>query len=632
MTDVALNETYWHPKEFLGRLPEKMNLLGMIVLGIMPLPIVVDVIRRFLVGRSISGIIEIEEFMLVLIVFLSLASTQMANENISIDLFYNKLSDRRKAAIDAFNSLTCFLLGAVLTWRLTVNAISKLPNRSFSLSIPVSPFVFIAAFGSLVLTLILLTQVFECASRMFKNRMIFNFFVALAACLLLYAAPFIIKQLPFDLSGIFLGACGFVFLFILILLHMPIGFAMAITGLLGLLVTNRTMWAALSTVGTSPYATTASFILAVAPLFIIMGELAFQAGISEELFETANKWLGRLPGGLAMSAIAGCAGFAAVCGDSMSTAVTMGTVSLPEMEKKKYSPSLATGSLAAGGTLGILIPPSVGFIFYAIVTEVSIGKLFIAGIIPGLLLAFLFLLHIYIIARIRPEIAPKGEATTFREKIVSLKGVIGMLFLFVLVLGGIMAGIFSPTEGGAIGAAGAFLLAVVKRRMNLQVLIRALKDTTMITSKLLLILIGVGILGYFLAATRLPYELSDFITGMDVNRYVVFAMVILMFIVLGCLMNVIPMLLLTLPAIFPSIEAMGFDPIWFGVVSVLVMEMGQITPPIGVNVFAIGSVAKDVPMESIFKGIIPFFLCMIICILLLVIFPDIALFLPRILF
>ena len=617
---------------FLARVSRKMNLLSIIVLGIMPIPIVVDVLRRFFVGKSLSGIIEIEEFIMVLIVFLSLALTQSENEHISIDLLYNKLSERKRIAVDCFNSLMCFFLSTLLTWRLTVTAVDKLPDRSFSLSIPVSVFVFIAAFGALVLALILLNQFLQSATKMFDNRMGHEFLSVFILCVFLYAAPFIIKQLPWDLGGILLGALGFCFLFVLILLRMPVGYAMAVTGLLGLFVTNRTVWGALGTFGGAPYATTASFILVVAPLFIIMGELAYQAGISRDLFETAHNWLGRLPGGLAMSAIAGCAGFAAVCGDSMSTAVTMGTVSLPEMEKKNYSPSLATGSLAAGGTLGILIPPSVGFIFYAIVTEVSIGRLFIAGILPGILLALLFLVYIYLVASARPEVAPRGETTTFKEKLVSLKGVIGMLFLFVLVLGGIMGGIFSPTEGGAIGAAGAFLMAVAKRRMTWQVLLRAIKDTTKITCKLLMILIGVGILGYFLAATRLPFELADFVTGLEVNRYVIFMAIILMFIVLGCLMNVIPMLLLTLPAIFPSVEAMGFDPVWFGVVSVLVMEMGQITPPIGVNVFAISSVATDVPMGTIFKGIIPFFFCMIVCIVLLVLFPQIALFLPGVFF
>ncbi|GAH70083.1 unnamed protein product, partial [marine sediment metagenome] len=235
-------------------------------------------------------------------------------------------------------------------------------------------------------------------------------------------------------------------------------------------------------------------------------------------------------------------------------------------------------------------------------------------------------------ARSNPELAPRGESTTLKEKIISLKGVIGMLALFVLILGGILGGIFSPVEGGAIGSVGAFVYALIRRRVNKKMIISSLQEALSITCKLLLILIGVGVLGYFLAATRLPFVLADFVTGLEINRYFIFAAVIVFFIILGCLLNVIPMILLVLPTIFPAIVALGFDPIWFGVITVLTMEMGQITPPIGVNVFAIASVARDVPMEDIFRGIFPFFLCMIACVVLLVFFPQIALFLPGLLF
>jgi tripartite ATP-independent transporter DctM subunit len=302
------------------------------------------------------------------------------------------------------------------------------------------------------------------------------------------------------------------------------------------------------------------------------------------------------------------------------------------MEKKKYSPSLATGSLAAGGTLGILIPPSVGFIFYAIVTEESVGKLFIAGIFPGLLLAGLFMLCIYFMAKYKPDLAPRGESTSLREKLISLRGIIPMLLLFVLILGGILGGVFSPTEGGGIGAVGAFVYALCRKRISRKNLMLAMRETAKLTTKLLMILIGVAILSYFLAATRLPFILADVVTGLDVGRYTIFAAILLLFIVLGCLMNVIPMILLTLPAIYPSIVALGFDPIWFGVITVIVMEMGQITPPIGVNVFALSSVAKGVPMETIFKGVFPFFACMVVCVVILTFFPQIALFLPGLFF
>ena len=332
-----------------------------------------------------------------------------------------------------------------------------------------------------------------------------------------------------------------------------------------------------------------------------------------------------------MSAVAGCAGFAAICGDSLATAVTMGTIAIPEMQKKKYDMSLATGALAAGGTLGIMIPPSVGFIFYAIVTEESIGKLFVAGIFPGIILAALFIIYIAIVTRIKPELAPKGDPTSFRDKLVSLKGVLGMLILFVLVLGGMLSGIFNAIEGAAVGAVGAFVYAAIKGRVSVSMVLASLKSTLNITCKLLMILMGVAILGYFLAGTRLPFALADFIGGLGVNRYIIFACVIVFFLILGCLLNVIPMILLVLPTIFPMVTALGFDPVWFGVVTVLMMEAGQITPPIGVNVFAISS-ASGVPMYTVFRGIFPFFICMLVLLVLMTIFPQMAAFLPKLLF
>jgi tripartite ATP-independent transporter DctM subunit len=425
-----------------------------------------------------------------------------------------------------------------------------------------------------------------------------------------------------------MGIAGMVLLFFLIFAGMPIGFAMGIAGFLGLVLAYNDSLPALRNLGLNAYAQGTNYFFTVGPLFILMGQLAFHSGISQDLFETASKWLGRLRGGVAISAVAGCAGFAAVCGDSLATAITMGTISLPEMRKKNYSMRLGTGCLAAGGTLGILIPPSVGFIFYAIVTEVSVGQLFIAGVVPGLLLATFFIGTIWIMARIHPEMAPPGQSSTLKEKLVSLKGVLGMLFLFVLILGGILGGFFSPVEGGSIGCIGAFALAVARRRLTWRSLVKSAYDTVEITARLFIILIGVGVMNFFLAATRLPMVIADFAAGLQVSPYIIMGTILLMFILMGCLLNVIPMILLVLPTIFPAVTALGFDPVWFGVVCVICMEMGQITPPIGVNVFAICSVAQDVPMQETFKGIVPFFLCMVLTTILLLIFPRLATYLP----
>ncbi|MBN1103717.1 MAG: TRAP transporter large permease subunit [Deltaproteobacteria bacterium] len=616
----------------MERLNRKLETVSAVIAGIMSVPIFLDVLSRMILGKSIPGIIEMEEFMMILIVFLALAVIQRDKGHVSIDLLFSRFPARLRDLLDISNYTVCLVVFSLMGWQTILQVIQKMGETSFSLGIPISVFLGVAALGTLLLALVLLGDLLRCVAGLMEKGGAGCLIPAFALGIFILGLPLLVKMLPGRFSGLPLGLAGMGLLFIFLLVRMPIGFAMAVTGFLGMLVVSKNMTAPLSMLGIAPYHATASFLLAVVPLFVLMGELAFHSGISQDLFDSAYKWFGRLPGGLAMAAVAGCAGFAAVCGDSMSTAVTMGAVSLPEMKKKQYSSSLATGSLAAGGTLGILIPPSVGFIFYAIVTEESVGKLFVAGILPGLLLAALFIVCIYLMARYRPELAPRGESSTLKEKLLSLRGIVPMLLLFVLILGGILGGIFSPTEGGGIGAVGAFIYALCRKRITPEKLMLAMRETAKLTTKLLMILIGVAILGYFLAATRFPFILADVVTGLEVNRYLVFAAVIMLFIVLGCLMNVIPMILLTLPAIYPSVVALEFDPIWFGVITVIVMEMGQITPPIGVNVFALSSVAKGVPMETIFKGVFPFFVCMVVCAVILTLFPQIALFLPGLFF
>ncbi len=616
-----------------GPLSKFSNYISALFLCIMPLPVFLDVLARFMFKGAVPGAIEIEGFMLLIIVFLGLAFTQVHEGHIRIEFLVSRLPRWARNVTDSFAYLISTLFFFLMSSQLVLKGFQKIQDHeiSYDLEIPTSIFWFIAGAGALLLALVVLVDFLKVLQRSVESDKRLWLVPALAASLFLLFAP-MLGLAPSGLSGAATGVLGMCLLFILLFLGMPIGFGMAFTGFLGMIVIYKGVKPSLAMLAIGPYSTGASYMLTVVPLFILMGELAYHSGISKDLFDTASKWLGRLRGGLAMSSVAGCAGFAAVCGDSLATAVTMGTLAVPEMKKKNYDMSLATGCLAAGGTLGILIPPSVGFIFYAIVTEESIGKLFIAGLVPGLLLAGMFIVSIFLIAKLRPDAAPRGEPTSFKEKIASLKGVVGMLALFVLILGGILAGIFSPVEGGAIGAVGAFVYALLRKRVTWKMIVLASEDTLSITCKLLLILIGVGILGYFLAATRLPFSLAEFITGLHVNRYIIFTGVVILFMVLGCLLNVIPMILLVLPTIFPSITALGFDPIWFGVVTVITMEMGQITPPIGVNVFAIASVAKGVPMQDIFRGIVPFLICMIICVVLLTVFPQIALYLPSVLF
>jgi tripartite ATP-independent transporter DctM subunit len=440
--------------------------------------------------------------------------------------------------------------------------------------------------------------------------------------------PFWYRNSPYDISNLVIGGLAFLLLLFLMFMRMPIGWAMSIVGATGMVVIARNVPAAMAMVGSTPYAAACNYNLAALPLFVFMGCLILHAGISDDLFDSANKWIGHLPGGMGMASVAGCTGFAAVCGDSMATAVTIGSVALPEMKHLKYDNALATGALAAGGTLGILIPPSAGFIIYGIVTEVSIGRLFLAGVVPGLMLSGLFMTYIYITARRSPEKAPRGSHYSFGERVRSLTGLLPILILFLLVLGSIVKGVCSPTEGGAIGAAGAFLFALARRKLTWHNLVDSLDDSAVLTAKIMCIMVGVSLMGYFFTATRLPFLLADFIVALPFNRYFIFAIIIIIYVALGCVMNVIPMLMLTLPSIFPTVLALGFDPIWFGVVSVIVIEMGQITPPVGVVVFSLSGVAKGIPMETIFKGVIPFVGLMLVGLAIITLFPDLATWLP----
>jgi tripartite ATP-independent transporter DctM subunit len=618
---------------FNARVSRFFNQISCLLLFLMPIPVFLDVLARYLFEESIPGVIEIEGYLLLIIVFLSLAYTQFSEGHIRIDLLLSRFPEWARNIIDSCTYLISTLFFFLMSYQIFWRGILKIEDQeiSYDLEIPTYIFWFIAAFGTLLLAIAVSKNFINALNQALKSSNKFLLAGALISVCIVLILP-MLGALPVNVSGTVIGIFGMCLLFVLLFLGMPIGFGMANTGYLGMILIYKGVTPSLAMLGIASFSTASSYMLTVVPLFILMGELAYRSGISQDLFDTASKWLGRLRGGLAMSSVAGCAGFSAVCGDSLATAVTMGTIAVPEMKKKNYDMRLATGCVAAGGTLGILIPPSVGFIFYAIVTEESIGRLFIAGLIPGLLLAGLFMGSIYISALRNPEIAPRGESSTLKEKISSLRGVVGMLLLFVLILGGILSGIFSPIEGGAIGAVGAFVYALLRRCITWKLVMLALEDTLVITSKLLLILIGVGILGYYLAATRLPFALAEFVTSLEVNRYFIFAAVILLFILLGCLLNVIPMILLVLPTIFPSIVALGFDPIWFGVVTVLTMEMGQITPPIGVNVFAIASVTKEVPMQEIFKGVTPFFFCMVLCVILLTVFPQLVLFLPNLLF
>ena len=429
------------------------------------------------------------------------------------------------------------------------------------------------------------------------------------------------------MSEIVVGCIGIAALLLLIILETPIGIALLLVGFVGFsyLVSP---FAALSLLAKEVFLTLSSYSLAVLPLFFLMGQIAFQAGMSQRLFATAYTWLGQLPCGLAIAAIGGCAGFSAISGSSSATAATMGTVALPEMRKYNYDLSLAAGSIAAGGTLGILIPPSVVLIIYGIQTEQSIGELFVAGIFPGILLTSLFIITTLILAWFNPKLGPRGPRTTFKEKIAALPGLLEALILFVLVMWGLLDGWFTPTEAGGVGALGALVIGIVRRQITWKAFGTAAVETTRIVAMLFLILAGAMVFGKFLAVSRIPTTLAEWVVSLPVPPYIILCLVMVIYALGGCIMDALSFLLVTISVFFPMIQKLGYDPIWFGVIIVILLEMGAITPPVGINVYVIKGVARDVELSVVFKGVLPFFITMIVCIGILMLFPQIALFLP----
>ena len=427
---------------------------------------------------------------------------------------------------------------------------------------------------------------------------------------------------PFEI-----GLLGCALMVVMLASSMPVGFVMAVVGLIGFAQIVSAP-AALSMVVSDLYSTFTSASLTVIPLFVFMGQIAFHADISRRLFRAAYEWMGALPGGLAMATIGACTGFGAICGSGPATAATMASVALPEMKRYKYDMELGSGAVAAGGSLGMLIPPSVVFVVYAIMTEQSIGKLFLAGVIPGLLIAFLFCLTIFINVSLRPHLAPRGPRTTWKRKFIALNGVIETVILFVAVMGGMFWGYFTPTEAAAVGAAGSLVIAAVKGQLTCKMLVQSLLETMRTSCMVMIIVAGAVMFGHFLAVTRIPMELAEWLSGLALPAWCIVGLIILFYLLAGCFLDALALILLTIPIFFPVISDLGYDPIWFGVIIVVVTQMGVISPPVGVNVYVVSGVERDIALETVFKGAMPFLVALWVAAVLLVAFPGISLFLP----
>ncbi len=429
------------------------------------------------------------------------------------------------------------------------------------------------------------------------------------------------------LSNETVAVIGFVTLFALMLLRVPVGMAMGLVGVTGFGYLTG-FEPALKLVGQTTMRTVTDYSFGVIPMFLLMGAFVSASGISRELFRAGNTFVGHWKGGLGIATIGACGGFAAISGSSVATAATFSAVAYPEMRRYGYPQSFSTGVIAVGGTLGAMLPPSTVLAVYGIITQQDIGKLFIAGILPGLLAIVMHMITIWIIGVARPGFLPAGPKSSWSERLAAFRDVWSPLLLFVFVIGGLYGGFFIPTEAGAVGAVGAFLIGVARGKLSRDGILQSLLQATRTAAAVFTILIGAICFGYFLTITQTPQHITEFLTGLGIGPYGVLALILVMYLVLGCVMDAMAMVILTVPIVFPLITALGFDPIWFGIVIVMTVELGLISPPVGMNVFVIKSVIKDVSMSTVFKGVAPFVITDLIRLMILIAFPIIAIWLP----
>ena len=427
---------------------------------------------------------------------------------------------------------------------------------------------------------------------------------------------------------LFVGITAFLVLIFLLAITVPIGVAMMLCGVGGLAMIIGLV-PSLSLFGTTVMQSVVTYDLSIIPLFILMGALASRSGLSQELYDAFNAWLGGFRGGLALATVGACGAFAAICGSSVATAATMSKVALPEMKKYRYSDSMATGSVAAGGIIGILIPPSVILVLYGLLTESSIGDLFIAGFLPGILTIIVFMIVISIVTRLHPESGPAGEKSTWKQKLNATLKTWAITALFATVIGGIYFGVFTPTEAAGVGAFGALFIAFSRKRLNREMMKETLLETGQTSAMIFTILIGAITLNNLVIFSGLANALADFVSGLDMSPATVMLIILLMYLIMGCFLDALAMILLSVPIFYPIVLDLGYDPIWFGIIVVMVVELGLITPPIGMNVFVIKGMVQSVPLVSIYKGVLPFVIGQVVLIIAVFLIPEIALWLPE---
>jgi len=593
---------------------------------------VADVVLRNLLSIVVPGGYELTGLLMIAVALSTLSAVELERKHIQVDLVPQALPKFARLSMIAGTLQLTFATMIVTAMQMFGQANYLRENNIVTgvLRLPEWPFVLLAAAFVILFSLALLLNMASTLRAVIKLRdarttiIILMWTLVVAAILYISFFP---ETLPFEMSRNLRGVTAISLCFLLIFAGVHVAAAMAITALVGIsLLVGST--ASLTSLGTTTIDVVSNPIWSVIPLFTWMGLIIVASGFAEDLFRAAYRWIGHLPGGLASASTVACAGLSSIVGDTLSGVYSMGSIALPQMRAYGYDMKLATASIACAATIGVMIPPSIAFIVYGMITEVSIGKLFMAGILPGVLFAIILIALITIRAIINPALAPRGEKSNWNERLTSSTKVWPILLLMFLVLGGIYSGIVTPNEAGGLGVFGALMISVLTRRLTFAAFWQSIRQTLHLTAGIIVIFMFATAFSRFIAISGLTQQLADLVIGYELGKYQLICAILLFYVLIGMFMNALPALVLTVPLFFPIAMDAGFDPVWFGVIVVIMVELGVVTPPIGVNVFAIATMAKDVSMYDIFLGVFPFWIAFIVLIGLIIVFPQIALFLP----
>jgi len=621
-----------HILDYVGVFSRWVNAIGAVIVFILVGLTFVDVIMRYLFTNPINSAFEITAVLLITAVFFTVAHTQNQKSHIRVDVITSKLGPKRFLIFDFFNNLMGTWLFALIIWQtinLTVFFYGRHSYHADSLQWLSWPFAAIIVFGSVLMELLYLRDLLKNISEALKARLAWYHWalmLGIAVLLIVLAVLWAQKDL-WQVNLATVGFIGIITFLVFLLAGIPIWLSMLLPAFF-FIANIRGLDPALNMLGRGLYTNTGQFVWATVPFFVLMGYFCLHSRIGEDLYVLVYRWIGHIRGGLAIATTTACTGFAAIVGDSISSIATMTSVAMPQMKKYKYDDRLSTGAIAGGSIIGPIIPPSIPFIIYGLITGVSVGKLFIAGIVPGLLLGLAFAIAISIWCRINPKIGPAAERTEWRLRVRSLTASAPILILFFLVIGGIYGGVFSPSEGGAMGAVGALIIGLVMRRFTWQKIWQSLLDTAKLLAMLLLIVNGATLFSRFVAWCNISGSVSDALTGLGLHGMALIIVIFVLFTILGCFVDVLTLTLIGVPIVHPIAVAQGADPLWFALTMVLVLILGSLTPPVGINLFTMKGMAPEIPMGTIYRGSIPFNIAAVIVIALCVAFPVLVLWLP----